>query len=147
MSVPTPRGHGDDGWQGTRWHASQCAAPGHRRPGSLGAGLEDARAAHADARPAAAGGPDLRAVLLCVPGLLAGPREPRHRADALRHGVHDWIRPEALARTGSPAPPFDPDFLERASGADSIAAMLSREGYRCGMVGKWHVGSSDRPAP
>src|SRR5699024_7031518 len=75
-SVPTPRGHGDDGWQGTRWHASQCAAPGHRRPGSLGAGLEDARAAHADARPAAAGGPDLRAVLLCVPGLLAGPREP-----------------------------------------------------------------------
>src|SRR5699024_5454476 len=63
------------------------------------------------------------------------------------HGVHDWIRPEALARTGSPAPPFDPDFLERASGADSIAAMLSREGYRCGMVGNWHVGSSDRPAP
>lgn len=63
------------------------------------------------------------------------------------HGVHDWIRPEGLARTGSPTPPFDPDFLERASGADSIAAMLSREGYRCGMVGKWHVGSSDRPAP
>jgi choline-sulfatase len=63
------------------------------------------------------------------------------------HGVHDWIRPEALARTASPVPPYAPDFLERATGADSIAAMLSREGYRCGMVGKWHVGSSDRPAP
>jgi len=63
------------------------------------------------------------------------------------HGVHDWIRPEALARTGSPTPPFTPDFLERAGGADSIAQMLSREGYRCGMVGKWHIGSSDRPAP
>ena len=63
------------------------------------------------------------------------------------HGVHDWIRPEALARTASPTPPFDPDFLERAAGADSIAAMLSRGGYRCGMVGKWHMGSSDRPAP
>src|SRR5699024_145713 len=36
------------------------------------------------------------------------------------HGVHDWIRPEALARAGSPTPPFTPDFLERAGGADSI---------------------------
>ena len=63
------------------------------------------------------------------------------------HGIHDWIRPEGLARSGSPTPPHEPDFLDRAAGADSIAAMLSREGYRCGMVGKWHVGSSDRPAP
>ncbi|ASK65626.1 phosphodiesterase [Brachybacterium avium] len=63
------------------------------------------------------------------------------------HGVHDWIRPEALARTGTPERPFDPDFLERAVGADSIAQMLSRDGYRCGMVGKWHIGSSDTPAP
>ncbi|MGP9539215.1 sulfatase-like hydrolase/transferase [Brachybacterium sp. AOP43-C2-M15] len=62
------------------------------------------------------------------------------------HGVHDWIRPEGLARADSPRPPHDPDFLERAEGADSLGAMLSRSGYRCGMVGKWHVGSSDRPA-
>ena len=63
------------------------------------------------------------------------------------HGIHDWIRPEGLARSGSPTPPHEPDFLDRTAGADSIVAMLSREGYRCGMVGKWHVGSSDRPAP
>lgn len=62
------------------------------------------------------------------------------------HGVHDWLRPEALARAGSPARPFDPDFLETLPGADTIAAMLSRHGYRCGMAGKWHIGSSDRPA-
>ena len=63
------------------------------------------------------------------------------------HGVHDWLRPEALARAGATERPIDPDFLDRAVGADSIAQMLSRHGYRCGMVGKWHIGSSDTPAP
>lgn len=62
------------------------------------------------------------------------------------HGVHDWIVPEALARGSSPQRRYDPEFLDAMTGADSIAAMLSRHGYRCGMVGKWHVGSSDRPA-
>jgi len=63
------------------------------------------------------------------------------------HGVHDWLRPEALARADSPRPPYAPDFLGRADGADSLAQMLSRHGYRTGMVGKWHIGSSDSPAP
>jgi arylsulfatase A-like enzyme len=63
------------------------------------------------------------------------------------HGVHDWIRPDTLARTESPRRPIDPDYLGRAEGADTLAEMFSRSGYRCGMVGKWHVGSSDTPAP
>lgn len=63
------------------------------------------------------------------------------------HGVHDWLRPEALARAEHPAAPHDPDFPARAVGADAIAPMLSRHGYRCGLVGKWHVGSSHEPAP
>ena len=62
------------------------------------------------------------------------------------HGVHDWLHPEALARTDAPRRPFDPDFLEDLPGADTLGAMFSRHGYRCGMTGKWHLGSSDRPA-
>src|SRR5699024_7571198 len=62
------------------------------------------------------------------------------------HGVHDWLRPEALARTAAPHRPFTPDFLEDLPEADTLGAMFSRHGYRCGMVGKWHLGSSDRPA-
>lgn len=62
------------------------------------------------------------------------------------HGIHDWLRPEALARTDAPRRPFDPDFLEGLPGADTLGAMFSRHGYRCGMTGKWHLGSSDHPA-
>src|SRR5690625_1256630 len=62
------------------------------------------------------------------------------------HGIHDWIAPEALARAAAPRPVPRPDLLEGIPGADTIAAMLSRDGYRCGMAGKWHVRSSDRPA-
>lgn len=62
------------------------------------------------------------------------------------HGIHDWIVPEALVRAGEPRQGRWTDFPGNLPGTDTIAAMLSRDGYRCGMVGKWHVGSSDRPA-
>ncbi|MFC0672956.1 sulfatase-like hydrolase/transferase [Brachybacterium hainanense] len=62
------------------------------------------------------------------------------------HGVHDWLHPDALARAGQPRDAATPAFLEQLDGADTIAGMLSRGGYRCGLAGKWHVGSSDRPA-
>ncbi|MGO1947138.1 MAG: sulfatase-like hydrolase/transferase [Brachybacterium alimentarium] len=62
------------------------------------------------------------------------------------HGVHDWIAPEALARAEQPRRQQDPDFLEDLPGADTLGALLARNGYRCGMAGKWHVGSSERAA-
>lgn len=55
------------------------------------------------------------------------------------HGVHDWLRPEGVE---PPQPPGS--YLEQR---DSIAPLLDRGGYRCGLAGKWHVGPSDVPAP
>src|SRR5699024_9674137 len=63
------------------------------------------------------------------------------------HAMHAWPGPGALAGAGATERPIDPDFHDRAVGANSIAAMLSCHGYRCGMVGKWHIGSSDAPEP
>lgn len=52
-----------------------------------------------------------------------------------QHGVHDWIR------GGN----YGPDRVDYLSDATLITDILSAGGYRCGLVGKWHLGASDQP--
>lgn len=52
-----------------------------------------------------------------------------------RHGVHDWIR---AGNTGERRV----DFL---AGQALVTDHVAAAGYRCGLVGKWHLGASDAP--
>lgn len=52
-----------------------------------------------------------------------------------RHGVHDWIRAGSMG-------PARVDYLE---GQTLVTDVLAANGYRCGLVGKWHLGASDVP--
>jgi len=54
-----------------------------------------------------------------------------------RHGVHDWIRVGSVGETRV-------DYL---SGQTLVTDVLAANGYRCGLVGKWHLGASDVPRP
>lgn len=52
-----------------------------------------------------------------------------------RHGVHDWIRG---GNTGAARV----DYL---AGQTLLTDHVARAGYRCGLIGKWHLGASDVP--
>ena len=52
-----------------------------------------------------------------------------------RHGVHDWIRG---GNTG-------PDRVDYLAGQTLLTDHVAAAGWRCGMVGKWHLGASDVP--
>ena len=52
-----------------------------------------------------------------------------------RHGVHDWIR---AGNVGDERV----DFL---AGQPLLTDHVAAAGYRCGLVGKWHLGASDVP--
>jgi len=54
-----------------------------------------------------------------------------------RHGVHDWIRAGNVGGERI-------DYLE---GQTLVTDVASAHGYRCGLVGKWHLGASDVPRP
>ena len=54
-----------------------------------------------------------------------------------RHGVHDWIR---VGSVGD-------DRVDYLGGQTLLTDVLARDGYRCGLVGKWHLGASDVPRP
>ena len=52
-----------------------------------------------------------------------------------RHGVHDWIRAGSVGESRV-------DYL---AGQTLVTDVLADNGYRCGLVGKWHLGASDVP--
>jgi len=52
-----------------------------------------------------------------------------------RHGVHDWIRAGNMGPQGI-------DFL---AGRTLLTDRVAQAGYRVGLVGKWHLGASDKP--
>jgi arylsulfatase A-like enzyme len=54
-----------------------------------------------------------------------------------RHGVHDWIRVGSMGESRI-------DYLD---GQTLIHDLAANAGYRCALVGKWHLGASDVPRP
>jgi arylsulfatase A-like enzyme len=52
-----------------------------------------------------------------------------------RHGVHDWIREGNVGDRRV-------DYL---AGKTLLTDLVARDGYRCGLIGKWHLGASDVP--
>jgi len=58
-----------------------------------------------------------------------------------QHGIHDFLTPNPIADPpqGQKEPPAS--FAQEAMLSD----LLSRSGYRCGYVGKWHMGNDERP--
>jgi choline-sulfatase len=54
-----------------------------------------------------------------------------------RHGVHDWIR---IGSVGD-------NRVDYLAGQTLVTDVLAGNGYRCGLVGKWHLGASDMPRP
>ncbi len=54
-----------------------------------------------------------------------------------QHGVHDWIRDGNVGATRI-------DYLE---GQPLLTDHFAAAGWRCALIGKWHLGASDAPRP
>jgi len=54
-----------------------------------------------------------------------------------QHGVHDWIRAGSVGE----------NRIDYLAGQTLITDVVAGHGYRCALVGKWHLGASDIPRP
>lgn len=54
-----------------------------------------------------------------------------------QHGVHDWIRDGNIGA----------GRIDYLAGKTLITDLARDEGYRCALIGKWHLGASDAPRP
>ena len=54
-----------------------------------------------------------------------------------RHGVQDWIRAGSMGESRI-------DYL---AGQRLLTDVFADSGYRCGLIGKWHLGASEAPRP
>jgi arylsulfatase A-like enzyme len=52
-----------------------------------------------------------------------------------RHGVQDWIRDGNVG----------PGRIDYLDGLPLLTDVVAAAGYRCGLIGKWHLGASDVP--
>ena len=93
---------------------------------------------HAGARRHRRGGHPLHRLLLHVAGVLAGTRVAADRRDSV---AARRARLDPRGQRGRAAHRL-PRGADRCSPTSSPAA-----GYRCGLVGKWHLGASDVPRP
>ncbi len=59
----------------------------------------------------------------------------------MQHGIHDFLSEKPIEKPpqGQAAPP------ESFASEQMISDILAKEGYRCGYVGKWHMGSDATP--
>ncbi len=55
-----------------------------------------------------------------------------------QHGIHDWIQ------RGGGEKPSDPP-IEYLEGIEGYTDFLARDGYVCGLSGKWHMGATSVP--
>ncbi len=67
------------------------------------------------------------------------------------HGVHDWLCGGNADTVKYPNMKDHPHFknvdkpIEYLDGHPSYVAQLAKQGYRCGLSGKWHLGNSATP--
>ena len=52
-----------------------------------------------------------------------------------RHGVQDWIRDGNVG----------PNRIDYLAGRPLLTDVVAKAGYRCALIGKWHLGASDVP--
>jgi arylsulfatase A-like enzyme len=54
-----------------------------------------------------------------------------------RHGVQDWVRAGSMGD----------NRIDYLAGQRLLTDIFAENGYRCGLIGKWHLGASDTPRP